>query len=291
MSADRLCLMIGAGYVARATAPRFAARGVRCVGTTRSDPGKLADAGVEPVVWSARDGITAALRDALASATHLLISAAPDGEGDPVLSALGPDPARLLPRLQWSGYLSTTGVYGDHDGAWVDEKSPARPSQARSVQRLAAEEAWRNALADIRIFRLAGIYGPGRSVLDQLRDGRARRIVKPGHVFSRIHVDDIASALECAVETPHAHGVFNLADDLPSPNSDMVAYAAELLGIDPPPAEPIETAQMSDMLRGFYAESRRVRNPRAKRELGWSPRFPTYKEGLAALLSTPESKT
>ena len=178
MSADRLCLMIGAGYVARATAPRLAARGVRCVGTTRSDPGKLADAGVEPVVWSARDGVTTALRDALAAATHLLISAAPDVEGDPVLSALGPDPARLLPRLRWSGYLSTTGVYGDHDGAWVDENSQTRPSQTRSGQRLAAEQAWKDALPDIRIFRLAGIYGPGRSALDQLRDGRARRLLQ-----------------------------------------------------------------------------------------------------------------
>lgn len=284
MSTDRLCLMIGAGYVARATAPLLAKRGLRCAGTTRSSAEAVRAAGIESLAWSADDGLTETMRVVLGEATHLLISAAPDPDGDPVLKALGPDIAALMPRLEWSGYLSTTGVYGDRAGDWVDEDSPVIPRQPRSVLRLAAERAWQAALPDIRIFRLAGIYGPGRSALDQLRAGRARRIVKPGHVFSRIHVDDIAAALALSVDTPDAGGVFNLADDEPSPNSDVVAFAAELLGMAPPPEEDFVTAGMSAMLRGFYAESRRVRNLKAKRELGWTPRFPTYREGLTALL-------
>jgi nucleoside-diphosphate-sugar epimerase len=276
--------MIGAGYVARATAPLFAGRGIRCAGTTRSNADEVRAAGIEPLVWSAEDGLTDAIRAALGQATHLLISAAPEPHSDPVLKALGPELAALMPRLEWSAYLSTTGVYGDRNGDWVDEDSPVIPRQPRSVQRLAAERAWQAALPEIRIFRLAGIYGPGRSALDQLQAGRARRIVKPGHVFSRIHVADIASALALSVDSPHAGGVFNLADDEPAPNADVIAYAASLLGVDPPPEEDFETAEMSAMLRGFYAESRRVRNLKAKRELGWTPRFPTYREGLTALL-------
>lgn len=284
MSTDRLCLMIGAGYVARATAPLLAERGIGCAGTTRSNAGEVRAAGIEPLVWSAEDGLTDDMRAALCEATHLLISAAPEPHGDPVLKALGPDLAALMPRLEWSAYLSTTGVYGDRDGDWVDEDSPVIPRQPRSVLRLAAERAWQAALPEIRIFRLAGIYGPGRSALDQLRDARARRIVKPGHVFSRIHADDIASALALSIDTPDAGGVFNLADDEPAPNADVIAYAADLLGVASPPEEDFETAEMSAMLRGFYAENRRVRNLKAKRELGWTPRFPTYKEGLTALL-------
>lgn len=284
MSTDRLCLMIGAGYVARATAPLLAKRGIRCAGTTRSNADEVHAAGIKPLAWSAEDGLTDPMRAALGEATHLLISAAPEPQGDPVLTALGPDIAALMPRLQWAGYLSTTGVYGDRDGDWVAEDSPVIPRQPRSVLRLAAERAWQAALPDIRIFRLAGIYGPGRSALDQLRAGRARRIVKPGHVFSRIHVYDIAAALALSIDHPHADGVFNLADDEPAPNADVVAFAAELLAMAPPPEEDFETAEMSAMLRGFYAESRRVRNLKAKRELGWTPRFPTYKEGLTALL-------
>jgi nucleoside-diphosphate-sugar epimerase len=284
MSTDRLCLMIGAGYVARATAPLLAGRGISCAGTTRSNADEVRAAGIEPLVWSAEDGLTDDMRAALGQATHLLISAAPEPHGDPVLKALGQDLAALMPRLEWSAYLSTTGVYGDRDGDWVDEDSPVIPRPPRSVLRLAAERAWHAALPEIRIFRLAGIYGPGRSALDQLRAGRARRIVKPGHVFSRIHVEDIASALALSIDKPDAGGVFNLADDDPAPNADVVAYAASLLGVAPPPEEDFETAEMSAMLRSFYAESRRVRTLKAKRELGWTPRFPTYREGLTALL-------
>lgn len=284
MSTDRLCLMIGAGYVARATAPLLAVRDLRCAGTTRSNADEVRAAGIEPLVWSAEDGLTDAMRAALGAATHLLISAAPEPHGDPVLNALGPDIAGLMPHLEWAGYLSTTGVYGDREGEWVDEDSPVIPRQPRSVLRLAAERAWQAALPEIRIFRVAGIYGPGRSALDQLRAGRARRIVKPGHVFSRIHVDDIAAALAFSTGRPEAGGVFNLADDEPSSNADVIAYAANLLGVAPPPEEDFETAEMSAMLRSFYAESRRVRNLKAKRELGWAPRFSTYREGLTALL-------
>ncbi|MEN0653963.1 MULTISPECIES: SDR family oxidoreductase [Hyphobacterium] len=284
MSTDRLCLMIGAGYVARATAPLLAERGISCVGTTRSNADEVRASGIEPLLWAAGDGLTDPMRTVLGDATHLLVSAAPEPHGDPVLKSLGPDIAALMPRLQWAGYLSTTGVYGDRDGDWVAEDSPVIPRQPRSVLRLAAERAWQDALPQVSLFRLAGIYGPGRSALDQLRAGRARRIVKPGHVFSRIHVDDTASALALAIDRTASAGLFNLADDEPAANADVVAFAADLLGIAPPPEEDFETADMSAMLRGFYAESRRVWNFRAKRELGWTPRFPNYRGGLSALL-------
>jgi dTDP-4-dehydrorhamnose reductase len=216
--------------------------------------------------------------------THIVASAPPGEGGDPVLAAYGPSL-----RASWTAYLSTTGVYGDHQGGWVDEDTPLAPSTERGRRRVEAERAWlafdaRQRLG-LHIFRLAGIYGPGRNQLASLRDGTAQRVVKPGQLFSRIHVDDIASALLCSMAKPNPPRAYNVCDDEASPPQDVVAYAAELLGMPPPPELPFDEAQLSPMARSFYAESKRVSNARLKRELDWAPRYPTYREGLKALLS------
>jgi nucleoside-diphosphate-sugar epimerase len=218
------------------------------------------------------------------NATHLLISAPPGEDGDPVLRAYGDGL-----HAEWTGYLSTTGVYGDHNGGWVDEETPLTPSTERGRRRVEAERAWaeqdrENALG-LHIFRLAGIYGPGRNQLLSVKDGTAQRIVKMRQFFSRIHVDDIAGALLCSIAKPDPGRAYNVCDDEACPPQEVVAYAAALLGVEPPPEIPFEAAALSPMARSFYAESKRVSNARLKRELGWRPKHPTYREGLRALLS------
>lgn len=275
-------LFLGFGYVARATAR--ALRGRALMQATTRDPGKaeaLAAQGITPV----RADDMAALTQAVERASHILVSAPPDEAGDPFLPLL--DPALL--RKRWTGYLSTTGVYGDRRGGWAFEWDAPAPGQARSIRRLEAETGWRDAGA--RIFRLAGIYGPGQSALDALREGRARRIIKPAQVFSRIHVDDIASALVLAMERPDAEGIFNLADDHPSSQSAVVKEAARLLGVEPPMEEAFDKGAMSPMLASFYAESRRVSNARAKAVLGWRLAYPSYREGLAAIYASKKAST
>jgi nucleoside-diphosphate-sugar epimerase len=222
--------------------------------------------------------------EAVRHATHLLVSI-PPGDGDPAL-AFHRASVLAAEHLQWIGYLSTVGVYGDHAGAWVDETTAATPTSARSVARVTAEKAWQ-ALADERavplaILRIAGIYGPGRNAFVNLAEGTAHRIVKAGQVFNRIHVDDIAAVLRAA-GGKRARGIFNLADDEPAPPDEVVAYAAKLMGVPPPPAVPFATADLSPMARSFYGENKRVGNARIKSELGMTLRYPTYREGLAAL--------
>jgi nucleoside-diphosphate-sugar epimerase len=223
----------------------------------------------------------------LVGVTHVVDSIPPDGLGDPVLDLHGADLA-LLPRLEWVGYLSTTGVYGDHDGAWVDETSETRPSSDRSKRRLAAENCWlswgRQSHVPVQIFRLAGIYGPGRNALERVRSGKAVRVIKPGHSVGRIHVDDIVAVLRAAMANPSTGPIFNVADDEPAAQSDVLAYAADLLGVEPPPAVPFGEAELSAMARSFYADRRRVSNQRLKSELGIRLLYPTYREGLRALL-------
>jgi len=231
------------------------------------------------------DGTAPLARSVLADISHVLCTIAPGAAGDPALTVSAP----LLRDARWFGYLSTTGVYGDHGGGWVDETTPATPGQPRSVARLAAERAWQamglEAGAIVDIFRLPGIYGPGRSAIDQVTASQARRIDKPGQVFSRIHVEDIAGTVLMAITQPHAGSIYNVADDLPAPNGEVIAYACELLGQPMPPAIPWDEAAstMSAMARSFYAENRRVRNDRIKTELGVRLRYPTYREGLRAI--------
>ena len=279
-------LSIGHGYSAEALARRLLPQGWRVIGTTRSASraARLRAAGVEAVIWPGEG-----LRPALAAATHLLSSVAPVETGDPVIAALGPEIAAAAPHLAWVGYLSTTGVYGDREGGWVDEASPLAPTTRRGAARLRAEGEWqalaRQAGLPLHIFRLAGIYGPGRGPFEKVKAGTARRIVKPGQLFSRIHVDDIAQVLEASIARPNPGAVYNVCDDAPAPPEDVLAHAAELLGLPPPPEVAFDEAEMSDMARSFYAESKRVRNDRMKEELGVRLLYPDYRAGLAAVLA------
>jgi nucleoside-diphosphate-sugar epimerase len=227
------------------------------------------------------------VRSVIAEADTALVSVPPDENGDPVLRACG-DVLAHAQRLRAIVYLSTIGVYGDRDGAWVDEATPPHPGAARSRERLAAEQAWldfgtRHNIA-VAILRLAGIYGPGQNALVQIARGSARRIVKPGQVFNRIHVGDIAQAIDAAF-TLRAFGIFNVADDEPTPPADPIVFAAQLMGVEPPPEIPFEQAapSMSPMALSFWQECRRVKNDKLKRDLGVSLRYPTYREGLRAL--------
>jgi len=274
-------LSFGHGYSARALT-RLLPEDWRVIGTTRS-PDRveaLRAEGVEPVIWPGGD-----LIPALDAATHLLISAAPDADGDPVLRDWQDAIAARAGRFAWVGYLSTTGVYGDRDGGWVDEESELRPATKRGQARVEAEAAWRAIPGlPLHVFRLAGIYGPGRGPFEKVRQGTARRIVKQGQVFSRIHVDDIAQVLKASIDRPHTGATYNLCDDDPAPPQEVIAHAAELLGLPVPQEVPFEEAEMTLMARSFYAESKKVRNDRIKDELKVTLIHPDYRSGLAALL-------
>ncbi|CTQ33279.1 SDR family oxidoreductase [Jannaschia rubra] len=273
-------LSFGHGYSARALAPLLLARGWTVIGTTRSDEkaAALRAEGVEPLIFGAP------LADALGRASHVLVSAGPDGDGDPVLREYGDLLATGLRTKEWVGYLSTTGVYGDHGGGWVDETTALTPSTRRGRARVAAEAAWQALDAPLHIFRLAGIYGPGRGPFAKVREGTARRIVKPGQVFSRIHVDDIAQVLLASIDRPDPGTIYNVCDDDPAPPQDVIGHAAHLLGLPLPPEVPFDAADMSPMARSFYAESKRVQNDRIKNDLGVRLRHPDYRAGLADLL-------
>lgn len=280
----KVLLAMGLGYSAAALSRRLLAQGWRVIGTTRSPEkaARLKAQGIEPLMWPGTP-----LDGALAEATHILLSIAPDAAGDPVIVAEA-DALRAA-RPEWVGYLSTTGVYGDHDGGWVDETTPLTPGTARGRQRVLAEAQWQALAADqgwpLHIFRLAGIYGPGRGPFRKVKDGTAQRIVKPGQFFSRIHVEDIGQVLDASIHRPDPGAVYNVCDDDPSPPQDVLAHAAELLGLPIPPEVDIDKADMTPMARSFYAESKRVRNDRMKRDLGIRLLYPTYRDGLAALLA------
>ena len=229
----------------------------------------------------------------LADTDILLVSAPPGPGGDTALARYRDILATS--RISWIGYLSTIGVYGDQDGAWIDETTPATPKSARSRERLAVEEAWlafgRETGKAVQVFRLSGIYGPGRNPIVKLRDGRTQRIVKPGQVFNRIHVADIAATLAASIEHPRNGGVYNVTDDEPAPPQTVIEYAAELTGLPLPPAVDFETADLSPMARSFYGENKRVRNRLIREELGVRLGYPTYREGLAALVADADATT
>jgi nucleoside-diphosphate-sugar epimerase len=274
-------LSLGHGYTAQALARRLIPQGWRMIGTTR-DPAAAAafrQSGTEPLLWPGD------LAPALQAATHILISAAPDSQGDPFLQAA---PALAAAKAQWVGYLSTTGVYGDHQGGWVDETTPLTPVSDRGRWRVLAESQWRATGLPVHIFRLAGIYGPGRGPFEKVRDGTARRVIKPGQVFSRIHVDDIAQVLEASIHRPNPGAAYNVCDDNPAPPEDVLSHAARLLCLPDPPAIPFDQADLSPMARSFYGESKRTRNDRIKTELGVRLLYPDYPAGLAALLQAED---
>ena len=284
---DLLCL--GLGYSAGALARRLKLDGWQISGTTRvaEKAERLAGLGYEMHVT---DGQTAPPRllAAFSTATHIVVSASPDNGGDPFLAQLSSAIA-AAPKLRWIGYLSTVGVYGDWLGAEVDERTPPRPVAERGKRRLVAEDAWLKLGAESRktvgVFRLAGIYGPGQNALVNLRDGTAKRIIKPGQVFNRIHVDDIATTLIGAIARQRDCRLYNVTDDEPAPPQDVVTFAAGLLGIEPPPAISYEEAEMTPMARSFYGENKRVSNRRIREDLAVTLAYPTYREGMRALFA------
>jgi len=281
--------VFGLGYTALALAEALAAEGWRIAGTCR-EPDKcaeLAGRGIAAYRFSREHPLVDPAR-ALAGADHLLISIPPDEAGDPTLDRHGTDILAAGP-WRWVGYLSTTGVYGNRDGGTVDETSELLPTGERGRRRVAAEEAWqglwRARHLPVHRFRLAGIYGPGRSVLDQLRAGTAKRVVRPGQVFSRIHVADIVAVLRASMARPDPGAAYNLCDDDPAAPADVVGFAAGLLGLPPPPELPVEAAALSPMARSFWDDNKRVSNARIKRELGVELRYPSYREGLRAIIA------
>ncbi len=280
-------LIFGLGYTASHFAARHGERFARITGTFRSlaPHEKLPD--LPGVTRLAYDGLAGspAVEAAIAEATHILTSIAPDDDGDPVLRHFG-QALRQASKLQWIGYLSTVGVYGDAGGAWIDEAAPLRPTMARNAMRVDVEKEWlelgRGKAVPVQLFRLAGIYGPGRNAVVNLKRGTARRIVKPGQVFNRIHVEDIAGAVAAGMDKPLAGSAFNVTDNEPAPPQDVVTYAAELLGLTPPAEIAYDEAQMTPMARSFYGENKRVSNRRVREELGYTLRYPTYREGIRA---------
>ncbi|ARM10600.1 MULTISPECIES: SDR family oxidoreductase [Rhizobium] len=278
-------MIFGCGYSGTAIAKAFAGQGVRVSGTTRSAEKVevLRANGIEAFLF---DGETMGdgLRRALVDVTHLVQSIAP-GKADPLLRLLGEDSARLLPRLEWIGYLSTVGVYGDHKGAWVSEETPCLPVSGRSKERLEAEEGWlaigRERGVPAAILRLSGIYGPGRNAFCNLDKGTARRLIKKDQVFNRIRVEDIGAATRFLSERGLG-GIYNVTDDRPGPPQDVIVEAARLMGVEPPPEQAFETAELTPMARTFYGENKRVSNAKLKKA-GFEFSFPTYPQSLAQL--------
>lgn len=280
---SRKLFLIGPGYSARELADICMAKGGwKVLGTARS--ADKADAlrkdGIEPVMTDDADAIEAAAKDA-----HLLISTPPGDEGCPGFDLAGAQAGSAASVT----YLSTTGVYGDLDGGWAFEWLPANPESKRGERRELAESQWLSVRPDARLIRLPGIYGPGRSPIDRLRSGKDEQMVKPGQVFSRIHVQDLASGLMALIEHPHLSGVFNLCDDEPAPPETVMDFAADLIGVKRPEHVTLDEADASAMARSFYSECKRVPNAKLKAATGWRPQYPTYREGLTAILNAEKS--
>jgi nucleoside-diphosphate-sugar epimerase len=288
MHAPPRLFCFGLGYTAERLAGCLAERGFTIAGTTRDVAAKRAQLGARGRDWALHgfDGAAPLAKPeaALAGTTHLLHSIMPDEHGDPVLRWHA-EHVDALPDLIWIGYLSTTGVYGDHRGAWVSEDTLRHPSKPRARRRVIAEDAWLERGA--QVFRLAGIYGPGRSALDRVASGRAQRIVKPGKLFNRIHVDDIVTVLEASIDRTPTRAregrAYNVADGHPASSAEVLAYAAQLLGVEPPPEISFEDAELSPMARSFWQDDVRVDNRRILEELGVTLEYPDYRAGLDGL--------
>ena len=273
-------LCFGFGFSAEALAHKLNPIEWSVTGTSRSPEGvaEIKAQGFEGVMFSELQAIPE-------SVTHIVTSVPPSDEGDPVLLRFKDELMARAKSFEWVAYLSTTGVYGDRGGEWVDEESDLQPNTDRGQRRVDAEAAWQQiAGLPLHIFRLAGIYGPGRNAFESLKLGKAQRVIKQGQIFSRIHVEDIAGVLLASINNPNPERIYNLADDEPCPPQDVIAHAAELLGLQIPPDVPFEEAKLSAMARSFYADSKRVSNARIKNELGYELKYPNYRIGLKALL-------
>lgn len=283
----------GYGFAGQALARRLRSKGWSVAATYRDEAAAamMAAEGIDPVPALDKDAVAARL----AGAQAVLVTPPPDPEGCPALQVLVPALAKAGAFPDWIGYLSTTGVYGDRRGGWVFEDSRLAAQSLEGARRVAAERDWlevgRGMGLTMTVHRLPGIYGPGRSAFDRLREGRAKQVAAPGHVFSRIHVDDLAAGLAASIARPRAGGIYNLCDDEPAPNSAIIAYAAKLIGLPAPPEQQLDLDAMTPQARRFYAETKRVSNARAKAELGWRPAYPTYREGLAAILEQESSSS
>lgn len=283
----------GLGYSAQVLARRLAAKGCQIAGTARDEANiaRLSTQGYQVARFAGEPG-NRDVATLLLGTTHLVHSIPPGPDSDALLAHYRNEIAGLS-SLEWVGYLSTVGVYGDQKGLWVDERTNPKPNSERTEARVEAERAWlrfgEETGVPVHVFRLAGIYGPGRSVFDKLSAGTARRIKKDGQVFSRIHVEDIANVLEASIAHPNGGAIYNVADDQPAAPDEVVVYAAKLIGVQPPPEIAFEDADLSPMARSFYEGSRRISNARIKSELGVKLRYPTYREGLASLLAEQTS--
>lgn len=290
----RVCVLIGCGYTARALIPDLKSHGFEIYGTARSVNRfpELEASGVQPVLHSG--AISKEFRRALNRATHIISSIAPELNGDPFIhsmrSGFGNNWRKIMPNIEWAGYLSATSVYGNRQGQWVFEEELLYPSTKRGKARVRAELNWVESGMPVHIFRIAGIYGPGRCAFDRIKPGRAKAIIKKGHISNRIHVDDIASAIMASINAPNPHRIYNLADDDPCPPQDVLQFAATLLGVHAVEEVPFDEAEMSEMARSFYAEVRRTSNSRAKKELDWFPQYQSYREGLVSILNQEEKK-
>lgn len=282
MPDEKTLFCFGYGFSAQALAARLSDAGWHVIGTVRQ-PDETGSLHADLLAFDSEGNADEpGIRHAIRQATHILVSVKPDANGDPVLNRFAEELISSL-NLRWLGYLSTTGVYGDRAGGWVDESSELAAQTERGTRRIKAERAWLESGLPIHIFRLAGIYGPGRTIVTRLRAGMAKRVIREGQVFSRIHVSDVAQVLAASIARPNPGATYNVADDEPTPPQLILEHAAELLGIEPPPAIPFEEADLSPMARSFYADSKRVRNDRIKQELGVVLQYPNYREGLAEL--------
>jgi nucleoside-diphosphate-sugar epimerase len=283
-------LILGCGYTGQRLARQLTQQGAAVYATNRSGtPIQGLNIPVFPFVYASSAAATPLPNEAIEGVTHVLSTIAPDPQGiDAVAASLMPTLQRSP--LTWFGYLSTTGVYGDTQGAWVDEESPLHPQNVRSQHRAAIEATFLHSSLPAHIFRLPGIYGPGRSILDKLRTGTAQHIHKPGHVFSRIHVDDIVQTLWQSMRSPSPGSIYNVADDEPSEPSTLLLEGAKLLNLAPPVAQPYEQVQLNPMAASFWSECRRIRNHKIKQALGVQLTYPTYREGLRAILSAESTK-
>ena len=275
-------LTFGHGYTAQELAKRLLPNGWKIIGTTR-DHNKLQplrQTGISALLWNDKQ-----LEAAVETATAILVSASPNEEGDPIYLRFGDAIKQRAGSLRWFGYLSTSGVYGDFKGNWIDEDTKPEPTTKRGKMRLLAESQWKSVEnLPLHIFRLAGIYGPERGPFSKIRAGKAKRILKKGQVFSRIHIEDIVQVLMASLGKPKSGQIYNLCDDNPAPPQDIIAYSAKLLGLPLPPLVKFEEAELSEMARSFYSENKRIRNDRIKTQLGIVLKYPNYRLGLKNLL-------